>query len=543
MADFVEAYRLLEDGGGLDAHRFLQDGLRRYLLDHKTAGRELAVLLTQMDASMPAGEERIDAALRVLFDALEILRVELERGRSGARQRMLRWQTALARHVFREDGDGDLCAAVSHVLLQSRIELLPVLLDAHSERMMAAQDELAMDELSEEQLMAGLYGSLEELGLDSPFEMLQAFQQLVGVAPAELQLALCGELLKADNPLIRDMAALMLFHQRPEVREGAARQLAELPGERITPDTLRRLIVARNWFPETVRRSVDRAVANARRARVACAPLPDSPAMTVFATVVDGAGAQSFQVMVPDGRGFVSCSILLKQGVGVADAFELPFATKRELKDFQAMLKQEVQACRTSIDYLELRVCQALAEGAWLGNVPDPWLVAIAERLGRDQWRAIPGDPRQELAALREELEEAESPFLTSRRLRKALQDSADWPARKHFASSWFEDDATVDRTVEKALGKGKRGFDERKVVSALIEQVLEPRREIWLERLVLTTLWLKACTRPPLAWQQMFHVAEQLADPDVPLADIPLMQTVAEGSFGACVARLEERA
>jgi len=78
--------------------------------------------------------------------------------------------------------------------------------------------------------------------------------------------------------------------------------------------------------------------------------------------------------------------------------------------------------------------------------------------------------------------------------------------------------------------------------IDAVATQILQPRRQSWSERLVLTALWLKAAKKPPVAWQQMFYVAEAVADDQIAIADIPLMMAIAESSVQAYLGRLAER-
>ena len=77
--------------------------------------------------------------------------------------------------------------------------------------------------------------------------------------------------------------------------------------------------------------------------------------------------------------------------------------------------------------------------------------------------------------------------------------------------------------------------------VYAIIDDILEKRRSIWLERLILCAMWLKSSRKAPLPWHQMLHLAEAVADKRIPLAEIPLMETIAVQSLGACLARAEE--
>jgi hypothetical protein len=263
--------------------------------------------------------------------------------------------------------------------------------------------------------------------------------------------------------------------------------------------------------------------------------------MKVHSSVVDGAGAQSFQVIIPDGKGFASCSLLLKRGVGVADGFVVPLKTKRELNDFLAMMKREGGFLEITSDYLDMRINHALADGASLGNAPNFWLVRIAELLGCDQWKSVPFDARDTLARLWDELTSENPKVLSAREAAQSLEDSAHWPLVEDFAASWFEDDIEVDKEIEKSLGT-KKTSGAKAVVQRIIEVVLEKRRDRWLDRLVLSALWLKSSRKPPVPWHRMLHLAESVADQGVPLKKIPLMQAVAELSYTAYLGRKESR-
>jgi hypothetical protein len=537
MAVLLERYRLLLELGrgylGLDE---LQDELRRILLADDQAGDQLAKVI----AGAPLQNELVnDAVLRLLLDALEILRIEVERSRPGSKRKMENLQNALAQHVFLGQDDQEQCALVTHALLESRVEILPVIHEANNQRMQAGAEgaeRFGFDDMSGEEIAAGLCRSIEEMGLPSAYEGMEAMLQLFALADPEIQIGLCEAMLTVGSPFIRDIVVLMLFHPAAEVRRGVAELLGGCDGHLVTPESLRRLIVSRNWFPEDIRTHLDQGIGNARKARVECAPLPALASMTVHASVVDGAGAQSFQVIIPVGKGFASCSLLLKRGVGVADGFVVSLATKRELNDFLAMMKASAGFLEVAPDYLDLRVSHALAEGARLGNAPIYWLVRIAELLGRDQWRAVPFEVNVTVLQLQQELASVSPKLLAGREVEKSLDESYDWPLAEEFASSWFEDDVVLDKEVEKALGKKKPNPVD--VVKRIIEEVLEKRREIWLERLVLSTLWLKSSAKPPVPWHRMLHVAEVVADRKLPLGEIPLMLAVAELSYTAYLGR-----
>jgi hypothetical protein len=541
LASFLDRYQACQETERFADHSELQSELRACLLDNDDFGEELARLLVETCAT--SVDERIDANLRLLFDALEILRVELERRRPGSEERMERLQSALARHIILESGDADLCAAVSHTLLQSRVEPLPVLHDANSRRMMMVAEEADAGEMPGELSLQGLFESIGEMAGDSPFEALEGMLQLMALGPAEMQTTLCAAMLEAESPLIRDTALLMILHPTAEVRLGVSRLLADHAGK-ITPEGLRRLIICRNWFPEEMRADIDAAIATARRSRIPCAPLPRSLDAVIHASPVDGAAAQSFQAIVPHDSGFLSCSILIKKGVGVADAFVLPLPTKRELNDFLAMMGREGSFIESSADYLDLRLCHALAEGSALGKAPNHRLAHIAEILGKDQWKGVPFDPLRELESLRRELEEKDPRQLEEKTRLRALKASGAWCRKHTFAHSWYEDDADVDAVIEACFGSAPpagRHRDED-IIDALFSQILERRRSAWLDRLTLCALWLRSSPKPPLPWHQMYHVAAAVADAELELARIPLMETIAGHTLGSYLARLADK-
>lgn len=537
----ADRYYATRNHSGFDIHHAMQDELRRYILDHDTFAEEISALLVEVCGGATIYDDRIDSALQVLSDILEILRVERERGRPASMERMERLQNALAQKIYVECGDTNLCAAVSHLLLSSRVELLPVLHDANNQRLLLDAHCSGLRDSPPEEVMEGVFRGIEEMGVGSPFEALENMLQILALGNPEMQTALCEKMLHAESTLVRDTAALMLLHPMPDVRLGVSCLLAD-DSSNITPETLRRLIITRNWFPEEIRKNIDQAVNNARRARIECAPLPKSPAATIYASPVDGTFAQSFMAVVPDGKGHISCSVLLKRGTGVADSFIIPLPTKKELKSFLEMMKQEGAFLETSSEYLDQRLCHGLAEGAALGNAPSYWLAHVAELLGKDQWKATAFDARRELALVRAELGRSAPELLADKSRKKALRDSADWCDEHHFADSWFEDDAEVDKVISAVLKKKRNRPDaELSAMYSIIDNILEKRRQVWLERLTLNALWLKASKKSPLPWHQMFHLAETVAETTFPLSEIPLMESIAIQSLGAYLSRRED--
>ena len=531
MAHFVDLYAKVGSTAPVGRLLALQDELRRYLLLHDGAGEEFAALLPELCLQSPQNEEKIDAALRVLYDLLDFYQVALEGDRPGSKLQMERFQRALARRVFSEFDDTDLQAAVANILLHSRVRLHPVLRDASRGTVADSAFRADLHETQGEDLLAGIARSLESRRITSPFAAVQQMFELFAVNDPELQLPVLGEMMTADQPLLRDVAALMLFHPRADVSIQVSQLLCRIDGGSITPQTLRRLIVSRNWFPETARKHVDQAITNARKAHVECAQLAKPPALTVYATSVDGSGGQGFHVVVPAGTDYIACTVILKAGSGVANSYESTLHSKRQLERFLADSQKGHAYLECSADYLDLRVCHALADGVACGRTPNHWLVLVAEIIGRDRWKGVPFDAGNELLQLRDELAARDPRLVEEKEYLAALRESAHWLDPGQVLGAWFEDDEEVQHEIEASLS-GRTGLDTADVVGRLLSNVLEARRDLWLQRLVINTLWLKHAVRAPVAWHKMFHVAQGVADTTVPLKEIPLMVSIARYSF-----------
>jgi hypothetical protein len=508
----------------------LEHEIRATVLDRPEMDDELVELLPSIIPRTTKEETRINVALNLLSCLLEELRIDMERGRKGARERMERLQESLARHLFKEGSDANLCSAVGRTLLESRVEILPVIHEANRRRMLSFSDETM--EAPPVDISAYLGESLREMGISDPYEALGIILDQIGLLDPQYQIAIAGDMFSSSDARMRDIAALMLFHPRQDVRSAVAGILSVANGESISPETLRRLIIVRNWFPPEIRRELDAAISNARRAKVECASLKANTLHSVSATTIDGAGAQSLWIAVGEKKHFELCNILWKQGVGVIDTFIHRLPSVKAAERFMDGLPDMLCFADVGPDYVDRVIGHALAIGSARGGAPHRGLLQIAEVIGTDRWKAEPFDAERELALLREELPRSK-PVVTAA---DALKESVDWPAWQDFADAWFEDDDLVDRVVLAAM-KGKGRGKELRAVDGILAEVLEPRRGPWLERLILMTRWLKSSHKPPVPWQQMFHVAEAVAS-GAPLKEIPLMLSIAEISFAVAMER-----
>lgn len=509
--------------------------LRSFLQQEQAADELISYLV---ETYLGEKNENLDAALRVLADVMAILRTDLERNRPAAVRQMESWQLALANHVFAPGVDHALGAEVTRVLLDARVDILPQLHAANTERMQDAGGEMMTDGDFRLEIVSVLK-DLEQQGVTSSFELVDVILQMMAVGDPEVQLVVCQEMFYSELPMAREASALFLFHPHAEVREKVVAFLTTAEGGLFTPVMLRRLIVARNWLPKPLRAQIDQAINSARQARVECAALGKPVKVRTYASTVDGADAQTLQIISPRGKGFRVYSIMAKKGEGVADAFYFEIDDKLQQQEFLSLLKLEAGAMEVDIDYINSRICQVLADGSDNGRIPSQWLVAASEELGQGQWQAIPFDINETLAALQVEAEGAETERQRKKKEQNALRLSNRWPREQPFAVSWFEDDSAVDEVLDRYFQQ--HSYRELKAARLLIiKDILEARRRQWLERLVVTTNWLKAVKKPPLPWLQIYYVAAAVADNTRSLTEIPLMGTIAEHTVEAYLGRLE---
>ena len=534
LLNLIERISKVISSGNAPISHDLENEFHMMVLARQEVGIELAALLPTLIPHTAKEEERMNVAMSLLSCLLEELRTDMERGRKGSKERMQNLQEALASHVFSEGGDANLCAAVGRSLLESRVEILPVIHDANRRRMISFPG--GNEEGAPIDIDKFLGEGLREMGCTDPYMALDLIIEQTGLMEPEFQIAMIGEMFASSVDRLRDIAALMLFHPLRDVRNAVAEMLAHTGGETISPETLRRLIIIRNWFPSEIRKNLDTAISNARRAKVECAPLRGNTLYSVSATTIDGAGAQSFWIAAGEKKRFDLCNILWKQGVGVIDTFIHRLPSAKGVDRFLEGLPDIMCFADVEPDYIDKALGHALAVGTARGGAPHRGLLQIAELLGTDHWKANPFDPLQELDELREELARRKPESLTAEAVTAALDESADWPAWQEFADAWFEDDDLVDRVVQNAV-KGRGRNKELKAVEDILSEVLEPRRTLWLERLVLMTLWLKSSRPSPIPWDRMLHVADAVAAGSQ-LKDIPLMFSIAEVSYEVAMER-----
>ncbi|MHB8763376.1 MAG: SEC-C domain-containing protein [Deferrisomatales bacterium] len=502
------------------------DEVEKRLFAEPNLGSRLLDLLLAEPAPDPRKEPsspRYGACVMLLESVLTQLRFSAERNRAWAVEALARLRADLAERAFRPTLapriQGDVLAALSSAGVEPGPEIQRALGQLAGSRAGRSEG----PDLGT--LAAGFEGQGEGAAYALWEELFAYFQAVEPGARVGFVEAAAG----AAVPLLREVVVLLLLHPEAEVRQAAAQHLLTTGGAP-SPVGLRRLILLRNWLPEAERPAADALIGAARLARIEPAPSPAQQVTVRLASPFDGSGATSFLLGFRDKRRTALGGAVLKEGFGVRDPWCSLRLPRGEAEDTAARLRQEVGAVAVGADYLATVAGHFLWVGAEAGRPPAPPFLQIAELAGA-AWAARPLDFDAALA----DLEGAAGPAaFAPAEVQRVLLHGVVGTGRFPGARSWFEDDAAADDAVRRALGQPTVD----RAIAQVIQQVLEPRRDRWAERLLWMALWGRAATErgaPP--WKQFAVLARELRR-GRPLGELPLMAIVARQTVEAALAR-----
>lgn len=468
------------------------------------------------------------ACLFLLELALTELRYSIDSKRPWAIDAAERIQQKMAAKGFTVEVDARVQADLIRVLHEAGLEVHPEIktgrekLAEYYGRFIGHKRKPDMD---------ALFNDLAPPGSKDPFQLMEPIMAELTLLPEEGQAMVLVEMVQTRNPLIRELAGLMLLYPNREVRIHLPAMYNDLAdATSFSPVTLRRMIGLRNWLPEAERPALDGLIRKVRAAHVECAPMPPPRRVATYASPMDGAGSQAIWNIVGQKRNHRMRSVLIKQGFGIRDTMGLEHMDKKEVESLIREMRTTSMSEAVDISYLNDAVPHFIWVGQQQGSPPPAGLLQVAEELGIKYWLPRQVRIEDEIAALEEAIDPQ---LLSAGRVARVLKESADWPEKKPFASSWFEDDASVDELLKGARGLTYSLFGAlpAKAVQAIIDQVVQPKYPVWAERLLWMTLWAKACLdKSPIPWQDLFIVARQFAQ-STHAREIPLLKAVAERS------------
>ena len=494
--------------------------------NHDLAPALLRLLLSDYapDGRQQTPPEGYGACLALLDEALTQIRYSVERKRPWAVAMAEQIQTEIAESAFKPEVDVQVQQGLIEALHNAKLELHPRIREQalavaeYYGRFRSGKGAPDLDTLLER--------LVQETRPRDPFDLLDPILAEMGVMPVEGQAVLATGMMASSQPLLNELAVLMLLHPNAGVRT----VLAEAFGQgnlvrRVSALGLRRLIGLRNWLPAGERPAVDALIKDVRLAGVESAPLPPVQPISVYASTFDGSGAQGVWFFAKDGKHYRIDGVLVKQGLGIREAWGDGGLTKREMEARARAMTADASAAKVHRAYLDRLVAHFIAVGLEQGTPPSPYLMSVAEKAGGDYWKP----DRVSLDETIAELEARAPDAFTPERVREVQESARNWPSYEGFARSWFEDDARIDDLLREQVGRPQDWMLRLPVsVRVIVEDVLEDKRAVWAERLMWMALWAQAReTRPKVPWQDFLIVANAL-NRGTPLNQIPLMDAIA---------------
>lgn len=357
-----------------------------------------------------------------------------------------------------------------------------------------------------------------ELG-ENPFTIHTMLDENAESLPENLRAAIAMAVFALPEASVREAALGFLINPSSQVRAALAELVEEAAkyGD-VTPTMLRRMIAMRNWVPAADQVALDKAIKACRKKQIACAPWPQAPDVRVVASGFDGSGGHTIICVAKFGGKQSIAGLLLKQGVGVRDAWVKHGATKSEVKQMLGHVSTEIGIMASSMDYVAAAVQHFLAVNVATGTPPPFGLLEFAETVGLSDLNPRTLTAEDLVEALLRDIDPAR---LAPAAVAETMRDSVGWPEELPMLRSWFEDD------VARFLGAKRTPIAKQS--AALLAGPLQARRRRWAELLAWTAFAMKHDPANQ-EWPGLAIVARELIGRR-PLDEIGLMCTIAETS------------
>ncbi len=493
-------------------------------------GALVGYLVAEMGRKRPAAR-LVQAGCFLLETALSELRMGRDGGGAAEAGRLAAACEAVEAAVAGAGLPTELLMLIARAVVQGGLEPGPALRGA-MEAALEADFDPALAEQAEGGMGAHLAKIAVALGHD-PFAIHGELVSSGAAVPAAHRAAMAAQLAGSAVPALHDAALGFVLDADAAPGDAVLAVLGERARQHRFPSgTVERLVRMRPWLAAARQPAVDAAIRALRAGAEAVQPAVGGEVTMLLATLCDGAGAQSLFGVVKQGRRHTMAAVLLKQGVGVAEAWINNAMTRRDADGLMARITGTLETVKVKLGFVE----QALAAGLAVNlarQVPPPFtLVQVFEVLGLGLVPPVARAP----GVLADELLEGVSREQTGpAAARAALLGAAGWPEMFDVVGSWFESGAAVEALLGPIVGRRAR-------VAAVLREVLPGRRLFWAERCAWMAATLKAGAGDDgTEWVGLALVARELAS-GRELAENPLFALIAEATVDAFAARAPAR-
>jgi hypothetical protein len=490
------------------------------LVSHPDSAVEVVELLFAESTKKRPNQALVAAFSFMVERALESARWREENRSLGANDLIDRVRSFVLNAAEQENGSPAVLFMIAHCFAAAKVDIgdeLRRMIELAASR--APEPMIPGTAIAEFEKALGKLA--KECGYD-PFLIHPQINEMLDSLPVDQRIQMISTVASFNLPSLREAAAGWLLDANVSIANAMAGFLAQDSGKGLVSGaTVNRLIVMRNWVSDDRRSAIDAVIRAARQKGVDVAPASPIQIGNVIASGCDGAGAQSFFVVVRRKRKHSVASLLVKHGFGVRDAWVRADLTSAETEMFLDQIDFEMGGFETSLDVVQTALNHGLAVSLKAGEAIPFGLLQFIELTGLSTVVASYMKPQELLDKLFVDIPaDKKSDAAASRALARSKRWQKDWP----WLESWFEDS-------EEAL-QAVRGQRTSKAQTEGILRNVASRRERWAELLAWTALAARDEADSD-DWIEFTLVARELLG-DRPVEDIPLAKCIAQNTAEA---------
>lgn len=508
-----------------------------YFLQEPALAMHLIDLIHHFDEAAIDNEDAYYSACLLAFDVcISQLQLAIEGEHKLAKKILAQLMTHMAYIIAQGEKALSFWLPVLNSFYDAHIELSPELKQAYLNLASVGEELLPEEEASHLNSIRDLLTELSDL---SAFDVAENFFSQSYAMPADFFSDLVIDLYSINEGL--EVALLMLLHPNEAVREVVvAAHEHLLQNITLNSVSLSRLQAIKNWYPPQYHAQFNHWIRQQRKKGVVFTnKVTDSPPLRLKASEVDGSGAQGIFIHVKKNRENRLCGLLLKQNLGIKDAWITSVMTSKEANHYyNDTFDDSIMLREIDLSYLMMVANHFLAVTIEQGKMPDLHLLEVQEVLNVQFF-----PQKLTIDALIEEISIQINPF-TPESITASLQRSKSWPKHKRFTDSWYIENEHIDKVVNRHchFENGVKVCHFENAANSVCNEELEKNRMYWLTHFLWMTLWLKACARKnEKAWQDCFFITYAIQT-GTPLKDIPIIYEICKESVVNSINTMHER-
>lgn len=358
------------------------------------------------------------------------------------------------------------------------------------------------------------------------FLVHSALAETFPAMPADMRAELVRQIIVRPGPIHERLGGYWLLDSQAEIRRAAASGLAgRLVGGPLSAEMTETLRTLRSWLPDDgARRQLDQILRQGiGQSKPQVAAPPSRPSVqSILATLPDGSGAQSFALLLKQGRTRRVAMVLVKQDHGVKDAYIIDCSSARDQAALAERFVGETAASPVTQGYFETALRAALGDGLRHQSLPAPCLIDVITLCGLSELTPNEADMRSMLEAT---AACARITGLPARERRRLLMASRRWAESHAALGSWFDTHDELYQSMAETM--------EPEALGETVWQWLEARRPWWAGLIARSAIMLDAARHPDAASFAATALALYGGDD---LRKIPVMQTVLDQTIDAWI-------